>query len=124
MARPDLGVSMQDAADIINGAASVEASRVAVKGVERKQRNPFREIRVVELCVPPHPGYPQGRTLYVHPRQVEAHRKLYGGGRVVREIRKVVRRGARQGQLPVPKGHQAPAEFLQGKRVEAAPRQS
>ena len=83
---------MSDAATIINEAAA-RRERVEFPASGLRVRDPFREIRVVELEVLPCPQYPKGTTLMVHPKQVLAHKKLYPGSRVLREI---IRPGGRR----------------------------
>ena len=99
-----------DAAEIINS-ASARKSRVEVRGVERKVRNPHREITVVEMRVPPCERYPTGKTWYVHPRQVDAHKRLFGA-RVVRELKRTMLRGAKPSAGPAPRGHRGRQEIL------------
>lgn len=114
---------MDDATKIINDAA--QRPRIEVKGSQRgRLRNPFRQIEVVELKVPPctqacrqtHRCYPEGVTLIVHPRQVDAHLKLYPGSYVLRHYRRPIAQPARDSGM-VPKGHRDPRDFLSGKKV-------
>lgn len=114
---------MDDAAGIINAVA--KRPRIEVKGSERdRPRDPYRVVTVVELEVPRctlacrqnHRCYPDGAVLMVHPRQVQAHLRLYPGSYVLREVRRRVGRRA-HGSGVVPKGHRDPREFLDGKRV-------
>jgi hypothetical protein len=104
-----------DAAEIINAAAAEKERsrpRVEVKGAERRQRNPYREIRVVELNVPPGPLIPKGKTWYVHPSQVEAHKRLFPGAYVVRELKRSSSRPARSAPGLDPKGHRSRQQII------------
>ncbi len=106
-----------DAADIINAAAAEKAQqrlrpRIEVKGVERRARDPHREIRVVELKIPPSPKLPNGKTWYVHPSQVEAHKRLYPGARVSRELRRASTRRLHSAPGLEPKGHRTRQQII------------
>ena len=109
-----------DAASIINAAARRRQGGVEVLGVRRAPRNPHREIVVVELGVPACPQYPAGTNLFVHPRQVDAHKRRYPGAYVKRELRRTSTRAIKFDPLtPQPRGHgHRPEEFLRGARVE------
>ena len=98
---------MSDASSIINDAAG----RVEVKGVQRRARDPFRTIRLVELKVPRCERYPEGKVIYVHPRQVIAHQKLFPGSFVLRElVHKPAKPIVESGMVPM--GHRSVADFL------------
>jgi hypothetical protein len=104
-----------DAAEIINAAAAEKERlrpRIEVKGVERGRRNPHREIRVCEMKVPPGPMLPQGKTWYVHPSQVEAHKRLFPGARVTRELKKTMARPAHSVRGLDPKGHRTRQQII------------
>jgi len=115
---------MDDAAKIINDAASAARPRIEVLGAQRGYRDPYRTIEIVEVLVPPctiacprrHRCYPEGATLMVHPRQVQAHLRLYPGARVLRHLRHQAARRV-QGSGVAPRGHRDPREFLAGKQV-------
>lgn len=114
---------MDDAAKIINDAAA--RPRIEVRGSQRGPRDPFRVVEVVELDVPPctiacprnHRCYPEGAVLLVHPRQVQAHLKIYPGARVLRHVRKRLERRLSPSGIE-PRGHRDPREFLRGMRVD------
>jgi hypothetical protein len=107
---------------IINDAAKQRGSefeirdgaKIDVKGVQRPTRPLTRMIRVVVMDVPPCERYPAGAELYVMPRQVEAHKKLFPGARVLKEISKEVL--VRPSGV-APRGAVDPAHFLGGKKV-------
>lgn len=105
-----------DAAKIINAAAREnEFSRLETPSAHAL-RNPFRNIRIVEIDVPPSTEHPRGHTYYVHPKQVLAHLRRFPGARVVRELRrKVLRRLNPTDVKPVGHGHNY--EFLRGREV-------
>ncbi len=106
-----------DAAKIINDAATRkrEAAQPRVH-VASRRRDPHREIRCVEMDIPPCAAYPKGKTFLVHPKQVEQHKKLFPGAHVVKVH---VRRGGRplqpSGVRPVGHGHGL--GFLKGREV-------
>lgn len=102
---------MVDAASIINSAAS--RPRIDVRGVERRARDPFRTIVVVLMGIPPCDRYPQGTQLWVQPRQVEQHKRLFPGAYVIKELRKRVRRGAKDLGV-TPTGHVQPGDLAPG----------
>jgi len=108
----------EDAAAIINEAATKreKSSGISV-GAPSAERNPFREIHVVEFEAPPCEQYPKGAILYIMPHQVQKHMMMYPGGRVLRDIKKVVPRGARPSGRRA-RGHVDPQTFLQGAKVE------
>ncbi len=110
---------MDDAAKIINDAAARRQREAAQPRVHvgTRQRNPYREIRAVEMDVPPCPAYPSGKTFLVHPKQVEQHKKLFPGAHVVKvHVRKGGRPLLPSGVRPVGHGHGF--GFLKGRKVD------
>lgn len=93
-----------DAAAIINSASS-RRSDIEVKGVERATRDPYRTVTVVLIGVPPCAAYPDGKKLWVHPRQVLGHLKLYPGAYVIKEKKRRMMHRKMHSPGVTPKGH-------------------
>ncbi len=97
-------------ARIAAAAAEYKGSGITVKGVERKVRDPNRHIRIVKLGIPVCDVYPAGTELWVHPRQVDAHIKLYPGAWIIREITNG-RVSRADPHAMTPKGHTRPQDI-------------
>jgi hypothetical protein len=108
-----------DAAKIVNEAAArkqaAQQHRVEVLGAQQR-RNPYRELKVAVIDVPPCKQYPQGVIFYCPVRQIQQHLKLYPGSRVLRIERKVMQRKLHDSGIR-PKGHDRDQTFLRGKRL-------
>jgi len=86
-------MSEDNAADIINAAAVRKTPDVEVVHNQRVL-DPHRTVTVVLLGIPPCEQYPEGTKVWVHPRQVQAHIKMYPGAWVIMEKSKRMARKA------------------------------